>query len=127
MADNGAVKAAAKTETPAAKGNGHNPVFDAAEMSRLTGKNMEATTRIARAYFNGATKLNQEFIKFLNARMRKDFESAQAIVAARSGEEALQAQAQFFESAFRDYADEASKMLNFAADIAKETLKPADQ
>lgn len=126
MPENGAVKTAAKAETPAAKGNGQVQMFDAAEVSRLTGRNMEAATRLARAYFNGATRLNQEMVNFLNSRVRKDFESVQAIMSSKSSEEALHAQAEFYESAFRDYADEASKMLNFAADIAKETLKPLD-
>ena len=134
MADDGAVKATAKTESPAAKkdapaamsGSMPASMFDSAEFSRMTGRNMEAATRVARACFNGAAKFNQEWINFVNSRVRKDFESAQAIMAAKSGEEALHAQAEFFESAFRDYADEASKMLNFAADLAKESLKPAE-
>lgn len=106
---------------------GQFPMFDPGEFARFTGRNMEVASRAARAYFNGATKLNQEMIGFLNDRMRKDFEMAQAIMSSRSSEEALHAQAAFFEDAFRDYADEASRVLNYAADVARETFMSTER
>lgn len=114
-------------KSSAAKGNGPFPMFEPTDFARLAGRNMEVASRTARACFNGATKFNQEMIDFINARMRKDFESAQAIMSSKNSEEAFLAQAAFFENAFRDYAEESSKMFHFAADFAKETLKPIER
>lgn len=116
-----------KTQRPAAKGNGQFPLFDSSEFARLAGRNMEVATRAAKAYFNGATKLNQQMVDFFNNRVRKDFESAQVLMNAKNSEEAFNAQAEFVENAFRDYAEETSKMFHFAADMAKETLAPIER
>ncbi len=102
-------------------------MFDPTEFARYAGRNMEVASRAARACFNGATKINQEVIDFLNSRMRKDFESAQAFMSSKTSDEAFRAQAEFVENAFRDYAEESSKMIHVAADIAKETLTPAER
>lgn len=117
----------AKTKRLTTKGNGQFPLFDPAEFARYAGRNMEVASRAARACFNGATRLNQEMIEFINDRMRKDFESAQAFMSSKNSEEALNAQADFVENAFRDYADETSKIFHVAADIAKETLTPDER
>lgn len=123
MVDNGP----AKPERSTAKREEQFPMFDPAEFARLAGRNMEVMTRAARACFNGATKLNQEMVDFVNTRVRKDFESAQAFMTSKNSEEAFNAQAEFVENAFRDYAEETSKMFHVAADVAKETLSPAER
>lgn len=116
-----------KPKSPSIKNDGQFPLFDPAEFARLAGRNMEVATRAARACFNGATKFNQEMVEFVNDRVREDFESAQAFMTSKNSEEALHAQAEFMENAFRDYAEEASKMFHVAADIAKDTLTPAER
>ncbi|NOX94499.1 MAG: phasin family protein [Alphaproteobacteria bacterium] len=103
------------------------PIFNPAEFSMVGNQNMELATRAARAYFNGATKLNQEMMEFVNARIKNDIETAKTIMASKTGEEALHTQAEFVESAIREYADEASKVLHLAANMAKETLTPDQQ
>jgi hypothetical protein len=126
MDDTGPAKPLRPTMKEAAKENAQFPMFDPGEFARYAGRNMEVASRAARACFNGATKLNQEMIDFLNSRMRKDFESAQAFMNSKTSDEAFRAQAEFVENAFRDYAEESSKMIHYAADIAKETLRPAE-
>jgi hypothetical protein len=123
MTETGSVK----SQKLAAKSDGQFPLFDPAEFTRLAGRNMEVATRAARACFNGATKLNQEMVEFVNDRVRKDFVSAQAFMNSKNSEEAMHAQAEFVECAFRDYAEEASKMFHVAADIAKETLTSTER
>lgn len=103
------------------------PVFDPAEFTKISSRNLEVATRAARAYFDGATRLNQEMTGFVNARVKKDIESAQSFMTSKTSEEAFHAQATFVEEAIRDYADEASKMLHIAADLAKETLGPVEE
>ena len=103
------------------------PTFNPAEFSKVGNQSLEAAARAARAYFNGATKLNQEMMGVVNARIKKDIETAQAMMTSKTGEEALHTQAEFIEGSIREYADEASKVLHLAANLAKETLTPDEQ
>lgn len=118
MAENGP----AKPRRSAAQRKDQFPMFDPSELARLAGRNMEVMTCAARACFNGATTLNREMVDFINARVKKDLESAQAVMTSKNSEEALNAHAAFVENAFRDYAEETSKVFHVAADVAKETL-----
>ncbi len=103
------------------------PVFDLAEMTKLSNRNLEVVSRAARAYLAGAAQLNRAMIEFANARLQKDIETTQAIASSPSSEEAFHTQAIFWEDAFRDYADGASTVLHIAADMAKETLTPVEE
>ena len=112
---------------PGTGGSGMFPLFEPGEFSKLGGRNMEVATRAARAYFNGATKLNQELMEFASNRIKKDIETAQVMMTSKNSEETFHHQAEFVENAIRDYAEEASNILNFAADIAHDTLAPVEK
>lgn len=103
------------------------PVFDPTEFTKIGNRNIEIATRAARAYFNGATKLNREAISFFSARVKTDMETARSFMASKTSEQAFHAQAQFVESAIRDYADEASRVMHLTADMARETLTPVEE
>ncbi|NNE40725.1 MAG: phasin family protein [Marinicaulis sp.] len=103
------------------------PIFDPAEFSMFGNQNLQVMTRAARAYYNGAAKLNQELMGFVNERVRKDIETATSFMSSKTTEEAFHHQAEFVEEAIRDYADEASKILHLAADLAHETLAPVEE
>ena len=102
------------------------PLFNPADATTQNNRNMEFAARAARAYFNGATKINQEMINFVNARVKKDMETARTIVTCRNSSDLFNAQAQFLEEALRDYADEASRMFHLAAEITSQTLAPME-
>jgi len=115
---------------PAAKSppeTGPFPVFDPAEFSKVGSRNLEVASRAARAYFNGASRINQEMMNFINARVKKDIETASAFMGSKTSEAAFHTQAEFVEEAFRDYAEEASKLMHIAADVAHETLSPMEE
>ena len=103
------------------------PIFDAAEVSKLSNRNLEVATRAARAYFNGASRMNQEVMSFVNGRMKKDIACTQALMTSKTSDQAFHVQADFVEEAIRDYADEASQMLRIAAEMARETFSPMEQ
>ncbi len=102
------------------------PSFEPAKMARLNQRNMEFMSRATRACFACATGINREMFDFLNRRMKKDFDAASAFMRSRNGDDALSAHAEFFEEAFRDYADETSRLFDIAAKAARETLRPLD-
>ncbi len=103
------------------------PMFDPGEFTKFSSRNLEVATRAARAYYNGMSKINQEMMSFVNARVKKDIESARAFMTSKNSESAFHTQAEFVEGAIRDYADETSKMMHLAADMAHETLAPVEQ
>ena len=103
------------------------PLFNPADAARLNNRNMEYAARAARAYFNGATRLNQHMIDFVNARVKKDMETAHALVTCKNSSDLFHAQSRFLEDAVRDYADEASKVFTLAAEITRETLAPMEK
>ena len=103
------------------------PVFDPGDFAEAGARNLDFATRAARACFSGAAKLNWEMIDFANKRFQKDLACAQSFMTAKSSKNAFESQATFFEDALRDYADEASKLLHMAADIANGTLAPVEE
>ena len=103
------------------------PVFDPGEFTKFGTRNLEVATRAARAYYNGVSKLNQEMMNFVNARVTKDIETARSFMTSQTSESAFHTQAEFVEGAIRDYADETSKIMHLAADMAHETLAPMEE
>lgn len=130
MTDNGPTKQEKRTIAPGGPAAGEHrffPLFDPGEFAKLGNRNLEVMTRAARAYFDGATEMNKELAEFMNQRMRKDFETARAIMGSKNSEDAFSAQAEFVENTIRDYAEETSRVFNLAADIARHALKPPAQ
>lgn len=111
---------------PAKQETASLPLFDPGELAKFGTRNFERATRAARAYYNGVSQLNQEMASFVKARVRKDIETAKAFMETKDGESALHTSAEFFEGAIRDYADETSRILHLAADMAHETLAPVE-
>ena len=102
------------------------PGLGASELSKAGIRNAETVSRSMSACVNGAMQFNGEMMEFFSARVRKDLDSSRRIVEAKSAEDAYRAQAEFVESTIRDYADEASKLLNMAAEIAKNAMTPVE-
>jgi len=104
-----------------------SPPVETGEMARLGQRTMEVMSRAARASLASATEINREVVAFLNLRMKKDFEAASLLLRTRKADDALSAQASFFEEAIRDYAEETARLFDIAARVAREALKPLDR
>lgn len=111
---------------PEPDGAGTAPLFEPAEIVRASQRNVELMSRAARACFTCATEINREAVEFLNRRVKRDFEAASALMRSRNGEDALSAHADFVEEAFRDYADETTRMFDIAAKATRIALRPSD-
>lgn len=103
------------------------PLLEPNEFARIGQRNVEFMSRAARAYFNGATEMNKEFAEFFNRRMKKDFETARSVMSSKNGQDAISTQAVFFADAFRDYAEEASRVFSIASDAAREALSDPEK
>lgn len=103
------------------------PLFDPGDIADAGARNLEFATRAARACFSGAAQLNWAMIDFMNKRFQKDIACAQSFMTAKTSKNAYHAQAAFLEDALRDYADETSRLLHLAADIANGALAPVEE
>lgn len=103
------------------------PLFDPGDFTDTGARNLDFATRAASACISGAAKLNWEMLDFMSKRFQKDLACAQSFMIAKTSKNAYHAQAEFVEDALRDYADEASKLLHMAADIANSTLEPVEE
>lgn len=118
---------ASTTPKAASPGNGPFPLINPGELSQLNNRNMQVATQAARAYFDSAAKFNQEFMGFMSNRIKKDIATAQTLMKSKTGEQAFHCHAEFVEDAIRDYAEEASKILNLVADMAHDTMSPVEE
>ncbi len=100
------------------------PLFDPGDFAETGARNVEFASRAASACLSGAAQLNWEMMNFMGRRWLKDIACAQGFMTAKTSRSAFHSQAEFVEDALRDYADEASKLLHMAADIANSTLEP---
>ncbi len=118
---------ASTTPKAASPGSGPFPLINPDELSKLNNRNMQVATHAARAYFDSAAKFNQEFMGFMSSRIKKDIATAQTLMKSKTSEQAFHCQAEFVEDAIRDYAKEASKILNLVADMAHDTMSPVEE
>lgn len=116
-----------KSEQPESELTSFFSMFEPGDFTKSGARNLEAATRAARAYYNGVSKLNQEMIDFINARVKADIETAKTFITAKNSESAFHTQAEFVEGAIRAYADEVSRIMHLAADMAHETLTPVEE
>ncbi len=103
------------------------PLIDPGEFSKISNRNLEVTTRTARACFDGAIRLNQEIMNFASSRIKKDLSTVNKMMTSKTSEQAFRCQTEFLENAIREYAKETSKILQLTADVAHETLSPVEE
>jgi len=102
------------------------PVLDPLELSRIGARNLDALSRAARAFADGAAEINRVSATFAMDRLAGHVEAASRIMTARTAEEAFHHQAVYVESSLRDYADHAGGVLTRAADMMREAYHPVE-
>ncbi len=75
----------------------------------------------------GAMGLFQETGRFVSDRIQKDVDALRALGACRSPEDYFRVQADFFDTAIRDYADETSKVAQLAAETTQCAYGPLQE
>ena len=97
--------------------------FDAQLMS-VNGNMFETATKAGRAYVDAAVEINKEIMNFASTRVREDVVSAHSLINSKNSEEAFLVQADFVETAIKEYADEGARLMHIAASAAKKILTP---
>ena len=88
--------------------------FTMVEDDQLTAPLVE----IQRNWIECMTKVNGEFLNFLNRRVKQDLEAASQFAACKNPADFFQTQMQFVQKMAADYTEEAQKMTEIMSEIA---------
>lgn len=103
------------------------PLANADEMSELNKRAFEFASRASHACFRCVADYNQELTGFVTSRLKKDAEAMRAAFRSKTGEEALEAQANFIGEMLKDYSEGATRMFALSADAWKEAFSPREK
>lgn len=102
------------------------PFPDLARVSELNGTVLNETAKFNAQLSNTLQNLGKEWTEFVGARLREDVQLFRTIHDCRSMQDLQQAYAQFWQTAFTQYGEEAQRMLRItqgAVDKATDTAR----
>jgi len=91
------------------------------------GEGIETAMESQRAVMDGMAEIGQEVMTFMNHRLQEDMEASRSLMACTTPEEAFHVQRRFAETATREYFDEARKVMELAARIARDGWAPVER
>ncbi len=92
-----------------------------------SGEGIETAMESQRAVLDGMTEISQEVMTFMSHRFQEDMEASQSLMACTTPEEAFHVQRRFAETATREYFDEARKVMELAARVARDGWAPVER
>ncbi len=99
--------------------------MDALMVSNSEG--FETAIESQRAVLDGMAEISQEVMSFMSHRFKEDMEVSSTLMACKTPEEAFHVQRQFAETATREYFEEARKVMELAARVAREGWAPVER
>ncbi len=114
-----AAKEGAKARAPA----GSPDPEDLIEENR---RSMEAFVQANAAVLDGMAALSAEMMTFGNKRLSANIERSQSLAGCEDVEQAFQVQTEFFESAVRQYLDQANNVMVIMASISRTFWAPLE-
>lgn len=122
--DSDALKALAAEENASAKATAASPApEDLAEENR---RSLEAFVRANAAVLDGMAALSAEMLAFGNKRLNANIERSQSLAGCQDVEQAFQIQTEFFESAVRQYLEQANHVMTIMATISRGFWTPLE-
>lgn len=122
--DSEALKALAAEESALAKAlAGSSDSEDLMEENR---RSLEAFVRANAAVLDGMAALSAEMLSFGNKRLSANIERSQSLAGCRDAEQAFQVHTEFFESAVRQYLDQANHVMTIMATISRSLWAPLE-
>lgn len=89
-------------------------------------RSMEAFVQANAAVLDGMAALSAEMLAFGNKRFSANIERSQSLAGCGDGEQAFQVQTEFFESAVRQYLDQANNMMMIMSSISRSFWGPLE-
>lgn len=111
-----AAEEGAKARAPAGSPDPEDLPEDLIEENR---RNMEAFVQANAAVLDGMAALSAEMLAFGNKRFSANIERSQSLAGCGDAEQAFQVQTEFFESAVRQYLDQANDVMVIMASISR--------
>ena len=122
--DSEALKALAAEEVAEVKGPGATVVpEDLVEENR---RSLEAFVRANAAVLDGMAALSAEMLAFGNKRLSANIERSQSLAGCQDVEQAFQVQTEFFESAVRQYLEQANHVMTIMTKISRSFWAPLE-
>ncbi len=90
-------------------------------------RSMEAFVEANAAIMDGMAALSAEILAFGNRRLSANMERSQSLVACEDAEQAFRVQSEFFESAVRQYLDQANNMMTIMASMTRGYWAPIEE
>ncbi len=97
------------------------------QAAAFNGAAMDFFSRTGGAYFQGASALNGEVVKFFSARLNHDAELGQCLAKCRDWNEAAELQHGWVQIATQEYLAEAGKLFELASKMTFESWKPLQE
>lgn len=91
------------------------------------GEGIETAMESQRAVMDGVAEIGQEVMTFMGHRLQEDMEVSRSLMACTTPEEAFHVQCRFAETATREYFDQARKVMEMAARVARDSWAPVER
>lgn len=88
---------------------------------------MKANAQAGQVWMENCSKISRELMDFVNNRWTKDLEAAQKLGECRDPFQAFQIQADTFQTAVKQYIDEAAKLTDMTTDAGVSCFKSIDK
>ena len=89
-------------------------------------RSLEAFVQANAAVLDGMAALSAEMLAFGNKRLSANIERSQSLASCEDMEQAFQVQTEFFESAVRQYLDQANNVMTIMATISRSFWTPLE-
>jgi len=122
--DSDALKALAAEENASAKATAAPPNPD--DLAEENRRSLEAFVRANAAVLDGMAALSAEMLAFGNKRLSANIERSQSLAGCQDVEQALQVQTEFFESAVRQYLEQANHVMTIMTKISRSFWAPLE-
>ncbi len=96
-------------------------------MMASNSEGFETAIESQRAVLDGMAEIGQEVMTFMTRRLQEDMEVSSSLMACKTPEEAFQVQRRFAETATREYFEEARKVMELAARVARDGWAPVER
>ena len=103
------------------------PPAPMAALLASNGEGIETAMESQRAVLDGMAEIGQEMVSFMNRRFQEDMEVSKSLLACKTPEEAFNLQRRFAETATREYFEEARKVMELAARVARDGWAPVER
>jgi hypothetical protein len=99
---------------------------DPEELIEENRRSLEAFVRANAAVLDGMAALSAEMLSFGNKRLSANIERSQSLAGCRDIEQAFQVHTEFFESAVRQYLDQANHVMTIMTTISRSIWAPLE-